>query len=138
MKNTGKVKSAAFRGRLVMVMDKINGFTNLSKGLLEKFQGSKRADFSGPESSTKVGAPDSDRRAAPADTAEISPKAHRLIALRHALESGHKALEELPEVRQDKVDQVRTRLDKGFYNSVEVRTRVIERLEDVARNMEDL
>ncbi len=121
-----------------MVMDKINGFTNLSKGLLEKFQGSRRADLSDQKSSPEVGATGSDRRAVPGDTAEISPKAHRLIALRHALDSGHKAVEELPEVRQDRVDQVRARLSKGFYNSVEVRTRVIERLEDVARNMEDL
>ncbi len=121
-----------------MVMDKINGFTNLSKGLLERFQGSRRTDVSDTEQSSKVGGAGSERRSAPADTAEISPKAHRLIALRHALDSGHKALDELPDVRQDKVDQVRARLSKGFYNSVEVRSRVIERLEVVARHMEDL
>ncbi len=121
-----------------MVMDKINGFTNLSKGLLERFQRSGPADSPDPESSGKVGATGHDRKAVPTDTAEISPKAHRLIALRHALDSGHKAVDELPEVRQDRVEQVRARLNKGYYNSVEVRTRVIERLEAVARNMEDL
>ncbi len=121
-----------------MVMEKINGFTNLSKGLLERFRGSVRADSPAHELSAKVDTTVSDRRAAPADTADISPKAHRLIALRHALDSGHKALEKIPEVRQGRVEEVRERLNRGYYNSVEVRTRVAERLENVARKMGDL
>ncbi|MCK9997072.1 MAG: flagellar biosynthesis anti-sigma factor FlgM [Candidatus Krumholzibacteria bacterium] len=121
-----------------MVMDKINGFTNLGKGLLERFQGSGRTDYKTDEQRLKINTTGSDRGSVRGDTAEISPKAHRLIALRHAIDSGHKALEELPEVRQDRMDQVRARLSKGYYNSVEVRTLVIERLEEVARKMEDL
>lgn len=121
-----------------MVMDKINGFTNLSKGFLERFQGFRRTDLSDHETPSRVGTTGNDRGAPSADTAEISPKAHRLIALRHALDSGHKALEEVPAMREEKMEQVRARLSKGYYNSVEVRTRVIERLEGVARHMEDL
>jgi len=121
-----------------MVMDRINSFTNLSKGLLDRFQKSDRTDAPDGQPTPVIGSSGHDHRATPADTADISPKAHRLIALRHAMDSGREALEELPEVRQDRVDQVRARLDRGYYNSIEVRTRVAERLNDVAGNLEDL
>ena len=120
-----------------MVMDKINGFSNLSREFLNKFKGTGTADSGGGV--TAESRPSrSDHRAAPADKADISPKAHRLIALRNAMEQGLQALEAVPEVRQDRVAEVRARLDRGFYNSVEVRTRVAERLDDVARKMEDI
>lgn len=121
-----------------MVMDRINGFTNLSKGLLERFQGADRTDSQDEERSADVSASGRERRAVPTDTADISAKAHRLIALRHAVDSGRQALEGLPEVRQDRVDRARERLNRGFYNSVEVRTRVAERLDDLTRKLEDL
>ncbi|MEN8005379.1 MAG: hypothetical protein ABFS42_00050 [Candidatus Krumholzibacteriota bacterium] len=47
-------------------------------------------------------------------------------------------MDSVPEVRQDRVAEARARLDRGFYNSVEVRTRVAERLDDVAQSMEDI
>jgi len=121
-----------------MVMDRINGFSILSKGLLDRFQGTGRTDSQDPEHSADVSAPGHGRRAVPADTADISAKAHRLIALRHAVDSGRQALEGLPEVRRDRVAQVRERLNQGFYNSVEVRSRVAERLDDLNRKLEDL
>ncbi len=121
-----------------MAMDKINGFTNLSKELLERFRGSGRTDSKDSEQSADVRAPVRERRAAPADKADISAKAHRLIALRHAVDSGLRALEALPEVRQERMAQVRTRLGRGYYNSVEVRALVADRLNDVALSMEDL
>ena len=40
--------------------------------------------------------------------------------------------------RSDRLSEVKARLDRGFYNSVEVRTRVAERLDLVARNLEVL
>ncbi len=120
-----------------MVMDRINGFSSLSRELLNRFKGTDPADSAQgvvAESPTSG----KDHRAAPADTAEISPKAHRLIALRHSMEQGMKALEDVPEVRQDRVAEARARLDRGFYNSIEVRSRVAERLGEVARKMEDI
>ena len=120
-----------------MVMNRINGFSTLSRELLNRFKGTDQADSGGGVASQ----PPTSRRdhgAAPADKADISPKAHRLIALRHAIEQGMRALEDVPEVRQDRVAEVRARLDRGYYNSVEVRSRVAERLDDVARKMEDI
>ncbi len=121
-----------------MVMDRINGFPNLNKDLLDRFQGAGRADAPDGEHTANVGAPGQERRAAPTDTADISPKAHRLIALRNAIDYGRQALEGLPEVRQDRMAQVRERLHRGFYNSVEVRALVAERLDELTRMMEDL
>ena len=121
-----------------MVMDRINGFPNLSKGLLERFQDSGRVDSPDGEHSADVGVPGRQRRAISSDTADISANAHRLIALRNAIDYGRRALEGVPEVRQDRMAQVRERLHRGFYNSVEVRARVAERLDDLARKLEDL
>ena len=120
-----------------MVMERINGFSNLSRELLNRFSGtesSRSKDEVAPDSPLTRG----EHKAAPADKAEISPKAHRLIALRNAMEQGRKALESVPEVRPDRVAEARARLDRGFYNSIEVRTKVAERLESVTEKMEDI
>ena len=121
-----------------MVMEKINGFSNLGKGLLERFQGSGRADSSESEHPANVNVSGKNRRISPSDTADISAKARRLIALRLVVDSGRQALDALPEVRQDRVKQARERLNRGYYNSLEVRARVAERLDNVARKLEDL
>jgi len=120
-----------------MVMNRISGFSALSRELLNRFKGTDPADSGGGIASQSPTSR-SDHRAAPADKADISPKAHRLIALRHAIEQGMRALEDVPEVRQDRVAEARARLDRGYYNSVKVRSRVAERLDDVARKMEDI
>jgi hypothetical protein len=119
-----------------MVMERINGFSKLGKGLLDRFQGSAPAETKKDAPARQVAGTDHEQRNAPQDTAEISPKAHRLMALRQAVESASQVLAELPEVRQDRIAEVRARLDRGFYNSVEVRTQVAERLDHVARNLE--
>lgn len=121
-----------------MVMERINGFTNMSKGILERFQGTDRTDNPEGKPSPEVDSSVPPNSSAPADTASISPKAHRLMDLRNAVESGREALDELPEVRRERVAQVRARLDRGYYNSVEVRARVAERLNHVAEKLEDL
>jgi len=121
-----------------MVMDKINGFSNLSKGLLDKFQGSGRTDSKDRNISGETHPGSPERRTIPADKADISPTAHRLNALRNAVDSGLRALEALPEVRQERVDEARSRLDRGFYNSVQVRDRVAERIGAVSRQLEEL
>jgi hypothetical protein len=121
-----------------MVMDRINGMSNLGKGFLERFNRTDRAGDQEGKSPAETGASRPEAGLQPGDRAEISPKAHRLMALRNAMDSGRQALADLPEVRQDRVSEVRSRLDRGFYNSLEVRSRVAERLGDVARNLEDL
>ena len=125
-----------------MVLDRIGGFSNVGKAILAKFQGSDRSDATGPKRTTGYdtpvpGAADGQRRV-PADRAEISPKAHHLNALRNAVDSGREALDQVPEVRQDRLAEVRARLNRGYYNSVEVRAQVAAKLNDVARTLEDL
>jgi hypothetical protein len=121
-----------------MVMERINGFSKLGRSLLDRFQGSAPPDAKEAAASREVRNAGHERPAGSQDTAEISPQAHRLMALRQAMESASEVLASLPEVREDRVAAVRARLDKGFYNSVEVRTRVAERLELVARKLEVL
>lgn len=121
-----------------MVMERITGFSNLSRELLSRFGGSESARSPvdpGPDSPLSSGGPN---KPPVQDKADISPKAHRLEALRNAMESGLQALEAVPEVRPDRVAEARARLDRGFYNSLEVRSRVAERLDDVAQKMEDI
>ena len=120
-----------------MVMDRINGFSSLTRELLNRFNGSE-ASPSRDENVAEASALRGDNRATRTDKADISPKAHRLIALRNAMESGLEALNSVPEIRPDRVAEARARLDRGFYNSIEVRTRVAERLDDVAQKMEDI
>jgi len=119
-------------------MNRISDFTNLSRGLLDRFQGFGRAQEKDTRPSRETRGVGEAPKAAPADVAQISPKAHRLIALRHAMDSGMKALERVPEIRQDRIAEARARLDHGFYNSIEVRSRVAERLDMVTRQMEDI
>ena len=125
-----------------MVMDRIGGFSNLSKAFLDKFQGSDPTDSTKPKPAPQnlsTSATESDgKRSVPQDKAEISLNAHRLNDLRDVVDSGREALEEVPEVRQDRVAEVRARLNRGYYNSVEVRALVADKLRDVARTLEDL
>jgi hypothetical protein len=125
-----------------MVMDRIGGFSNVSKAFLDKFQGSDRTDATGKKRASvndlHVAADGADQRSIPLDKAEISQKAHQLNALRMAVESGREALDQVPDVRQDRVAEVRARLNRGYYNSVEVRAQVAAKLNAVARTLEDL
>jgi len=121
-----------------MVMDRIGGIGNRSRELLDRFQGSGRTEAKKERGLPAPGSAAGEHRAAPADTAAISPKAHRLIALHHAMEQGRAALESVPEVREDRVAEARARLNRGFYNSIEVRSRVAEKLDGVSRTLEDL
>lgn len=125
-----------------MVMERIGGFSNLGQAFLDKFQGSDRSDSvktkPAPQNNTPVATDGDGNRSVPLDKAEISLKAHQLNDLRNAVDSGRDALEEVPEVRQDRVAEVRARLNRGYYNSVEVRAQVAEKLNDVARTLEDL
>ncbi len=66
--------------------------------------------------------------AANTDHADISDNARKLVDLKKAVDTGRAALELLPEVREDKVAQVKDRLASGFYQSAEVRDNVAARL----------
>lgn len=111
-----------------MVTNRINGSENVSRDMMERFQENRTQPGKEilPEKSESI-----------RDTADISLNAKRLNALHDAIESGLKAVESVPEVRQDRVAEVRSRLDRGFYHSVEVRYRIAERLGAMTDSPED-
>jgi hypothetical protein len=125
-----------------MVMDRIGGFSNLGRAFLEKFQGSDRTDATVPgrvpANNTPVAAFGGEKHSVSRDKVEISTKAHQLNDLRNDVESGREALDRVPEIRHNRVAEVRARLDRGYYNSLEVRGQVAEKLNEVARTLEAL
>ncbi len=120
-----------------MAMNPINNSPHLRQGVVDAFQGTQRRDEAGRGA---------DGGAVPAgavteslgDRAEISETAHRLVELRHTLEVGRAAAAAEPDVRQEKVAEVRDRLAQGFYNSVEVRAKVAGGVDKVIRGMDQL
>ena len=62
------------------------------------------------------------------DHAEISVKGREMVDLKQAVDTGRAALDREPEIRADRVAEVRERLASGFYQSAEVRDRVAGRI----------
>jgi hypothetical protein len=118
-----------------MAMDKINGSPLLRQGILDRFRGAERG---GGASGTGAGAAGEATVAATADKADISEAARRLVDLRQAVETGRNALAALPDVRPEKVAAARERLATGFYQSVEVRQAVAERVAGVVSSLDNL
>jgi hypothetical protein len=119
-----------------MAIERLDGFTTLPQQILDGTR-ENRASREQPEGRPAEGPGQGNAQRVPAgDKVEISPKAHRLSALRHSVEQGLAALDGIPDIRADRVAEVRSRLDRGFYNSVEVRSRVAERLGGVTRRLE--
>lgn len=58
------------------------------------------------------------------DRAVISDQARKLMEMRQTYEAGQAAIEREPELREDKVAQVRARLEEGYYESAQVREKV--------------
>ena len=120
-----------------MAMNNINGSQPYSPSLVDKFAGT-------PQAQERAGEAVADKDKATArqlrsgDKAEISDAARNLMDLRQAIDAGRAAMEALPDIRQDKVDEAKTRLDQGYYNSVEVRDQVAERLQRVIEDMDQL
>lgn len=121
-----------------MGMDKINGSSVTGSNGLDKFLGTarsnkeKKAEANGTEGSI------SPARAQPADTMEISDTAHRLVDLRLAVETGRNAIDALPDIRMDKVEEARKRMHLGYYNSPEVLDKIAEQLGSVFAKMDEL
>ena len=121
-----------------MGIDKINGFAAMGRQHLNRSEDKTSVEKREDRNYTEEPGTRNETRSAGGDKLEISPKAHRLIALRDAMEQGQQAVDEIPAVRPDRVAEVRSRMERGFYNSVEVRSRVAEQLGEVARNLEDI
>lgn len=121
-----------------MAMDKINGSPLIRPGGLDQFLGTARSEKDGKAGVAGAGGSQPAREAKPADTMEISDAAHRLVDLRQAVDTGRDAIQALPEVRQEKVEEARKRLEQGFYHSQAVLDKVAERLGSVFSSMDEL
>lgn len=119
-----------------MAMNPINNSPHLRQGVIDAFQGAQRRDEAG--SRAENGAPRAAGTESLADKAEISATAHRLVDLRRTLDVGRAAAAQEPDVRQERVDEVRERLAQGYYNSVEVLAKVAGGVDQVIRGMDEL
>jgi hypothetical protein len=72
------------------------------------------------------------------DRAEISPGARELVDLRAAVDAGLAALDEVPDVRADRVAAARERVASGYYQSAEVQLKTAGRLKGVLENLDAL
>ena len=121
-------------------MDRINSQNLVRPGLVDKYKGAQRSD-SAQQADTEqaTGLEKSNTRPTiPADSADISEAARKMVDLRAAVDTGRMALEELPDVRDEKVALARKRLEQGFYQSAEVQGEVAAKLGNVLKQMDDL
>ena len=125
-----------------MAMDKVQGSPAMRPGLVDQFQRAQRGEdvpdsgVPAPEAGAAAKTAAADRT--PADKAEISEAAHRMADLREAVDTGRAALNALPDVREEKVAEVRDRLDKGYYQSVEVIRAISGKLGPVLAGLDEL
>ncbi len=122
-----------------MAMDRIHGSPLLRQGALDGFRKAQQSDGrETPGGPGPSGVPQEGgvaRQAA--DQAVISPAGKQLVDLRQAVDTGRAALAALPDVREDRLNQVRQRLDQGFYQSTAVRDKVAERLAGVLSSLDE-
>ena len=118
-----------------MAMDRINGSPLIRQSQIDRFQGSERprADQIGAETGGAAAA-----GGAEVDRVEISDTARKLVDLRQAVMAGRSALGSLPDVREDRVAEVRERLSVGYYQSAEVVNKVAEKVAGVFGAMDEL
>lgn len=121
-----------------MGMNKINNASLMQSQMLEKFQGTSRSDKAEKDGQTQANEATNAKNAAPADKADISDRARQLMDLRQAVDTGRMAMEALPDVRSEKMAEVRARMEKGYYNSTEVLDEVAEKIGKVIGNMDEL
>ncbi len=74
----------------------------------------------------------------PGDHAVISSNARVLVDLRAAVDTGREVIASTPDVRHERLAQVRERLAAGYYQSAEVRQRVAGRVLKVIDALDSL
>jgi hypothetical protein len=106
----------------IMTMNKIPSSVTTGATQVDQYQRAreqKNDGFAGPKDlGTTRSAPVVD------DQADISENARKLADLRKAIHTGRTALVQEPDVRANKLAQVKERLAAGFYQSAEVRDQV--------------
>lgn len=118
-----------------MAMDRVNGSPLVRPNILDQFQTTKKGEDKSEGTAPAAGTATTQGKPT-VDKAEISAAARELVDLRRAVETGRAALAELPEVRTERVAEVQQRLERGYYQSIEVRDKVAGRLMGVVQAME--
>ena len=103
-------------------MNKIDGSHLLPSRQLDPSHGAQQKKGAAHER-TSDGATEP-RTAGTGDSVVISDKARQLMSMRQAYDAGLEAVAKEPDVREEKLAQVRLRLEQGFYQSTEVRDRI--------------
>jgi hypothetical protein len=117
-----------------MAMNKVDGTPFVQPHQLDKYT---RADaHSTAASRNPVVTPDTAATERTLDQAIISDKALRFMELHNIMQAGREALEATPELRAERLEQVRARLASGYYNSRDVYRAVAERLGAVIDEVE--
>jgi len=95
-----------------MAMDRINGSPLTNPSILDRFQvnGKGKEDAEKTQESNNG----TSHMPAPADTADISDTAHQLMDLRATVDVGRLAIQKEPDVREDKVEEAKRRLEQGY------------------------
>jgi anti-sigma28 factor (negative regulator of flagellin synthesis) len=102
-----------------MAMHNIGRPPQVQPGSLERFRKQAAGATRDKESASAGSATRSDP--ATGERLEISDQARKLESMRRALIAGRRAYEEAPEVRQERLAEVRSRLESGAYEAPEVR-----------------
>lgn len=119
-----------------MAMHKITGSHLVQPHYLDKF--SKNAEPSTAATPERPGTANADPAERTADRAVISEHARRLEALQQALDAGRAALARPADPRDEKLNQVRTRLAAGYYDSPLVADQVAAKVVNVFDGMDAL
>ena len=121
-----------------MSMNKIDGSQLLPSRQLDSSQGLARSNKSDTDKSIPAGGSAPENTVKTSDTAEISAKARSLMEMKQAYDAGLEAVEKMPDTRADKLAQVRSRLEEGFYNSTEVREKVAGGVVETIKGIDEL
>ncbi len=127
-----------------MAMDRVEGAGTQQPRPLDGF--ARSGELSRSEDSARANRNDTAERPAASpekgleirDRAEISDGARKIAELKSTLEESRMAYDEAPEIRRNRVDEAKSRLASGYYDSVQVKDTLAARLGAVVRRMDDL
>ena len=121
-----------------MSLNRIDGSQLNQSRQLDSFEGTARSNKANSEQEIPAKGVASDSKAKTGDTVEISDKAKQLMAMRQVYDDGLESVEKVPDVRAEKLELVRARLDEGFYNSSEVRDKVADGVLDAFHGIDEV
>ena len=121
-----------------MSINKVDGSSVLRSQMVDKFQGTSKSEDQKKETPGIPADGTNGKASVRSDSLEISEAAHKLMNLQKAVDVGRTAMEATPDIREEKMDEVRQRLETGYYNSVEVRDKVASKVGNVIEELDKL